>query len=267
VDLAGVLTARSAEVTGAVDEAIASHVIPSSAWLTAEHRRSERAGLRTRWVERFMVAATAGQWLSDDDLEFYEGLGVMFARHAVPLRLLTAAFDVGTAVIARESWRIVPVGCLAEMERFTESANWMAGQALQASTCAYLAASRAGGDPRPAGWAPGAALIPDDPGRPAARPPAGIQRWPAISREGQEVTRLLGELAGMVWVAPGLGRQERRKVLQEIYAITAQLSSPAPDLSIVASLWDAVNVAAISGAAGMTPLTRQVTRMLARLAD
>jgi len=261
VDLAEVLAARSAEVAGAVTDAIASQVIPSSAWLTAEHRRSEHAGLRTRWVERVMVAAAAGQRLSDDDLRFYEGLGVVFGRQSVPLRLLTAAFDVGTAVLTRESWRIAPAGCLAEMTWFTDSATRIARHALQASTRAYLASRQTAGDRRP--W-PGEALIPPDPGRPAVPPPAGIRRWSAESREGQEVTRLLGELAGVVWVAPGLGNQERRTMLDGIYAITAQLSSPASDPRLVASLWNAVNVAvASSGAAGMTPLARRITQLLA----
>lgn len=144
-----VLATRSAEVAEAVTSAVACHVVPSSAWLTAEHRRHEREVVRTRMVARVLGLAATGEPFSDDDLHFYEGLGALFARHAVPLRVLIAAFDVGTTAITGESWRIVPAGHFTEMAQFTGSAARMMEQARQASIRAYLKAGPTGSEPRP----------------------------------------------------------------------------------------------------------------------
>lgn len=272
-----ILAARSAEVAEAVASAIASHIVPSSAWLTAEHARRESATLRTSMVARVISLAATGERFSDDDRRFHEDLGVLFARQAVPLRLLAAASDVGTAAIIRESWRIAPAGYLTEMTRFTDSATSMMRLGLQASARAYQAAGQTAGQAaegsRPARWVPARAVNVGDL-IPAARPPADHQQLPASSRPGracpsrdsQQATSLLGELALTVWTVPGLGRHERRQILDGIYAITAQLAASAPDMLLVASLWNAVTVAVtLSGATGLTTLTRQVTQVLTRV--
>jgi hypothetical protein len=269
-----VLAARSAEVAEAVTSAIASHIVPSSAWLTAEHARHESAALRTGMVARVISLAAAGDQLSDGDLRFHEDLGALFAHHGVPLRLLAAASDVGTAAIIRESWRIAPAGYVAAMTRFTDSATAMMRLGLQASERAYRAAGQAAGGSRPARWVPARALALGDL-IPAARPPTDRHQWPATSRPGrtrpspdsQKATSLLGELAIVVWTAPGLGTRDRRKILDGIYAITAQLAAPAPDMLLVARLWNTVSVAlTLSGATGTTALTRQVTQVLTQVA-
>jgi hypothetical protein len=197
-----VLATRSAEVAEAVTSAVASHIVPSSAWLTAEHRRREREVVRTRMVERVLGLAATGEPFSDDDLHFYEGLGALFARHAVPLRILVAAFDVGTTAITGESWRIAPAGHFAEMARFTGSAARMMEQARQTSIRGYLEASRTGNDPQPVRWVLAEVLIAGESALAAAQAagerlapgylvmacataslaPSGALRKPAISR-------------------------------------------------------------------------------------
>lgn len=154
-----VLATRSAEITEAVANAVACHIVPSSAWLTAEHQRREREVMRTHRVGRLLGLAATGGPLSADDLRFYADLGTLFAGHGVPLRLLMDAFDVGTAAITGESWRIAPAGHFAEMAQFTDAAARLMAQARQASVRAYLEAARTGSDPRPARQVLAEALI------------------------------------------------------------------------------------------------------------
>jgi len=163
-----ILATRSAEVAEAVTSAVASHIVPSSAWLRAEHRRHEREAVRTHMVERVLGLAATGEPLSDDDLRFYEGLGALFARHGVPLRVLTAAFDIGTAAITEESWRLAPAGHFAEMAQFTGAAARLMEQAQQASIRAYLEVGQAGRDPRPVRWVLAEAVIAGEPALAAA---------------------------------------------------------------------------------------------------
>jgi PucR C-terminal helix-turn-helix domain len=164
-----VLATRSASVTEAVSAAVAFQVIPSSAWLMSEHQRGEREAIRKGRVERLLGLAAAGQPFSDDDLRFYEGLGAVFARHSVPLRLLTAAFDVGTTVITRESWRIAEARDFTEMARFTDAAARMKEQAQKASVAAYLEVVRSAGGLQPIRWMLAEALIAGGPVAAAAQ--------------------------------------------------------------------------------------------------
>jgi hypothetical protein len=154
-----VLATRSAEVAEAVADAVARHIVPSSPWLGAQHQRGERAAERTHMVQRLLALAATGEPLTDEDFRFYEDIGTLFARHAVPLGVLMAAFDVGTTAIAGESWRIASAGHFTEMARFTDSAARMMAQAQQASIRAYLEAGRTGNDPRPVRWVLAEALV------------------------------------------------------------------------------------------------------------
>ncbi len=160
-----VLATRSAEVVEAVTHAVACHILPSWAWLMAEHRRREQGAFRARMVERVLELAAAGEPFTDHDLEPYQAFGAQFARHGVPLRVLTAAFDVGSGTIIRESWRIVSPGHFAEMTEFTGSAARMMKRAQHAAIRAYLEAGRTGSQPRSTRWVLAEALIA---GQPAA---------------------------------------------------------------------------------------------------
>lgn len=141
------LATRSAEIAETVTDAVARHIVASSPWLTAEHQR--RGADRTHMVARVLSLAATGAPFSDDDLLFYDDLGAQFARHGVPLQVLMDVFDVGTAAIAGESWRLAPAGHFADMARFTDAAARMMALARQASVRAYLEADRTGGDARP----------------------------------------------------------------------------------------------------------------------
>jgi PucR C-terminal helix-turn-helix domain len=156
------VTARSAAVAQVVTAAVAFHLIPASAWLMSEHQRREREDLRRAMVERVLRVAAAGEPLSADDLRFYEGLGALFARHSVPLRLLTVAFDVGTTAITRESWRVAEAGDFAEMARFTNAAARVKEQAQQAASRAYVEVIRSAGGHQPIRWLLAEALIAGD---------------------------------------------------------------------------------------------------------
>lgn len=140
-----VVAARSTEVADAVSDAVARHVVPFSIWLTAEHQRGQV--LRMVKVERALDLALAGGLLADEDLHFFQGLGIQFARHAVPLSVLTTAFDVGIATAIREFWRIAPAARFVEMAQFTAWAARIAEQARQASIRAYLETGRVGSGP------------------------------------------------------------------------------------------------------------------------
>lgn len=136
---------RSAEVADAVSDAVARHVVPSSTWLMAEHEHSRT--LRTQMIERALRLSTTSGSYSDDDLQFFAGLGTLFARHAVPLQVLTAAFDVGALAITRESWRIAPTQSFTDMAQFTDYVARMIEQARQTSIHAYIEACRAQSGP------------------------------------------------------------------------------------------------------------------------
>jgi hypothetical protein len=164
-----VLAERSAEVAEAVTRAVASHIVPSSAWLSAEHHGRERELMRTRMVERVVELAASGEPYSHDDLLLYENLGRLFARHGVPLRVLMDAFDVGITAITGESWRIAPAGRFAEMAQFTDRAGRLMNQARQVSASAYLEAGQSGSNRRPVRWALAEALIAGESAVPAAQ--------------------------------------------------------------------------------------------------
>ena len=155
-----VLATRSAEVAEAVTSAVACHIASSSAWLAAEHERREGADARKHMVERVLGLAATGEPFSDEDLHFYECIGALFALHDIPLRVLKAAFDVGSAAIAGESWRIATETVnFAEMVEFTVSVARMTEQAQQTSIRAYLEAGRAGSGSRPGRWVLAEALV------------------------------------------------------------------------------------------------------------
>jgi hypothetical protein len=160
-----VLDTRSIEIADAVINAVERHVIPASAWLTAEHERSQ--ALRTRMMERLLELAASGEHYSDDDLRAYRDLGVMFARHRVPVSLLIASFDVGTTAMTRECWRIAPAEHFAEMARFTEWAARMLEQGLQTAIGGYVE-TRGEGDRRSVRQVVAEALIGGEPALAAA---------------------------------------------------------------------------------------------------
>ena len=132
------ITARSTEIVDAVTSAVARHVIPSSTWLTDEHER--RGPTRAQMIGRVLELAASGESLSDDDLRSYRYLGIVFARQGIPLSVLIVAFDIGTAVLTRESWRIASAEHFAEMAQFTERAARMLEQDRQAAIRGYLEA-------------------------------------------------------------------------------------------------------------------------------
>jgi len=118
-------------------------------------------------VERVLELAAAGEPFTDDDLHSYQAFGAQFARHGVPLQVLTAAFDVGSGTIIRESWRIVSPGHFAEMTEFTGAAARMLKRAQHAAIRAYLEAGRTGSEPRSTRWVLAEALI-------AGQPASGV---------------------------------------------------------------------------------------------
>jgi hypothetical protein len=158
--LAEILAARTAEVAGAVAEAVLGQIAPSSDWLTPayEHRSLTPA----RMLGRVLDLTASGEPLSDDDLDSYHNLGMLFACHDVPLPLLIATFDVGIAALTREWWRIAPAEHYAEMTHFTERLARMVDQTRQAAIRGYLEAC-AGGGSQPARWVVAEALINGEP--------------------------------------------------------------------------------------------------------
>jgi PucR C-terminal helix-turn-helix domain/GGDEF-like domain len=141
--LSEVLATRSSEIADAVANAVARHVIRSSACLTAEHDR--RRLMQVQMIKRVLEVTASDETFSAGDLRSYEDLGMLFARHCAPLSLLVASFDVGAAEITRESWRIAPAERFAEMTQFTKRAALVLEQTRQAAIGGYLAA-RAGSD-------------------------------------------------------------------------------------------------------------------------
>jgi hypothetical protein len=131
-----VLGMRSTEIADAVTNEVSRHVITSSEWLTAEHKRS--AIMQARMVKRVLELAASGEPFSDNDLGSYRGVGVLFARHRVPLPLLLASFDTGTSAMVRESWRIVPSEYFTGMAQFTERVARMLKEARKTAVHGYL---------------------------------------------------------------------------------------------------------------------------------
>jgi hypothetical protein len=172
----GIVATRSAEVAGAVDAAVARFVAPSSAWLTQEHPHAH--AFRMRMIERALSLSVKGEPFTDDDLLSFQEIGTQFARHAVPLSLLTEAFDVAMTAATREIWRIAPAGLYPETVQFTQWAAGMMEQGRQVAVGSYLEAGRAGSDRRPVVRAVAEALIGGESG-PAAAEAAGMRLAPS----------------------------------------------------------------------------------------
>ena len=151
-----VLAARSTEIAAAVAGAVGRHVVPSSPWLMAAHERSWP--MRTQFLVRCLELSASGGPFSDDDRDAFRNLGVLFARHDVPLSLLIASFDVGIAALTRESWHIASAEHFAEMTEFTGRAAQMVEHSRQMAIHGYLETC-AGSSSRSARWVVAEALI------------------------------------------------------------------------------------------------------------
>jgi hypothetical protein len=190
-------------------------------------------------VERVLRLAATGEPFSDDDLQSYESMGALFARHDVPLGVLKGAFDVGAAAITGESWRIAPAGHFAEMTQFTCSAARMLEQAQQTSVRAYLEADRTGSDTQPVRWALAEALIAGEPALAVAQA-AGERLAPsylvlactaaspaqADALQGPSISKAIESVPGVLYC----GDRSRLAVLFPVEASLRQAEAAAAEL-------------------------------------
>ncbi|MFD0688565.1 PucR family transcriptional regulator [Actinomadura fibrosa] len=144
-DLPGILAAHCPRAARAIGEALSGHPAHPPIRRTA----GPLFGGREETAARMLALLLAGDPLPADDLARFRDLGMMAARQAIPLPVLSEAWDVALAAAARFFWAVAPAACFTEMAELTARAARLAGQARESCIQGYAEAPREGDRSRP----------------------------------------------------------------------------------------------------------------------
>lgn len=143
--LPGILTAHCPRIDTAIGEALNGH----PAYQPIRRAAGPMFGGRGETCARLLTLVVAAEPLPDDDVGRFRDLGVMAARQAIPLPVLSEAWDLALAAAARTCWAVAPAGCFAEMAALTAHAAGLAGRAREACIRGYADAPCEGSRGRP----------------------------------------------------------------------------------------------------------------------
>ncbi|WP_396445817.1 PucR family transcriptional regulator [Actinomadura sp.] len=143
--LSDILISNGPRVAAAIGEALHGH----PAYLPIRRAAGPMFGNRGENCTRLIALVLTGEPLPDEDLGRFRDLGVLAARQAIPLPVLTEVWDLALAAAARTCWAIAPAGCFAELAELTAHAARLAIGAREACIQGYAEAPREGGRSRP----------------------------------------------------------------------------------------------------------------------
>lgn len=143
--LSDILLSTGPRVAAAVGEALHGH----PAYLPIRRAAGPLFGGRGQTCTRLIGLVLTGEPLPADDLGRFRDLGVLAARQAIPLPVLSEVWDLALAAAARTCWTVAPPGHFAEMAELTAHAARLAIGAREACIQGYAEAPRAGGASRP----------------------------------------------------------------------------------------------------------------------
>lgn len=140
-----ILTAHCPLLDTAIAEALRGH----PAYQPIRRAAGPMFGGRRETCARLLALVLAGDPLPEDDLARFRDLGVLAARQAIPLPVLSEAWDLALAAAARSCWAVTPAGCFAEMAALTARAARLACRAREECIQGYAEAPCEGGRSRP----------------------------------------------------------------------------------------------------------------------
>ncbi|MEO3823797.1 helix-turn-helix domain-containing protein [Actinomadura sp. B10D3] len=140
-----VLTAHCPRLATAVREALHGH----PAYQPIRRAAGPIFGGGRETCARLLGLVLAGGPLPEDDWGRFRDLGVLAARQAIPLPVLSEAWDLALAAAARTCWTIAPPGCFAEMAELTAHAARLAVGAREACIQGYAEVPCEGARSRP----------------------------------------------------------------------------------------------------------------------
>ncbi|TDC44448.1 PucR family transcriptional regulator [Actinomadura sp. KC345] len=143
--LSEILTAHCPLLDTAIGEALSGH----PAYQPIRRAAGPLFGCRAETCARLLGLVLAGDTLPEDDLARFRDLGVMAARQAIPLPVLSEAWDLALAAAARSCWGVAPAGCFTEMAELTARTARFAGRAREECIQGYAEAPCEGGRSRP----------------------------------------------------------------------------------------------------------------------
>ncbi|TDD81249.1 PucR family transcriptional regulator [Actinomadura darangshiensis] len=143
--LPDILTAQCPRVATAIREALHGH----PAYQPIRRAAGPMFGGRRETCARLLGLVLRGDPLPADDWDRFRDLGVLAARQAIPLPVLSEAWDLALTAAARTCWVIAPPGRFAEMAELTAHAARLAVGAREACIQGYAEAPRAGARSRP----------------------------------------------------------------------------------------------------------------------
>lgn len=143
--LSDVLVSSGPRVAAAIGEALHGH----PAYLPIRRAAGPMFGGRGETCTRLIAVILTGEPLPGDDLGRFRDLGVLAARQAIPLPVLSEVWDLALAAAARTCWTVAPAGCFAEMAELTAHAARLAIGAREACIQGYAEAPCEGSRSRP----------------------------------------------------------------------------------------------------------------------
>jgi hypothetical protein len=144
-ELPDVLTAHCAQVATAIQVALRGH----PAYQPIRRAAGPMFGGSRETCARLLGLVLTGAPLPEDDWGRFRDLGVLAARQAIPLPVLSEAWDLALAAAARTCWTIAPPGCFTEMAELTAHAARLAAGAREACIRGYAEAPCEGARSRP----------------------------------------------------------------------------------------------------------------------
>ncbi|GAA4371172.1 hypothetical protein GCM10023088_23320 [Actinomadura verrucosospora] len=140
-----VLAAHCPRVATAIREALHGH----PAYQPIRRAAGPMFGGRRETCARLLGLVLRRSPLPEDDRGRFRDLGVLAARQAIPLPVLSEAWDLALAAAARSCWTVAPPGCFTEMAELTAHAARLAAGAREACIQGYAEAPREGTRSRP----------------------------------------------------------------------------------------------------------------------
>ncbi|MCP9971858.1 helix-turn-helix domain-containing protein [Actinomadura madurae] len=195
-----ILTAHCPRVAAAVREALHGH----PAYQPIRRAAGPMFGGGRETCARLLGLVLAGGPLPEDDWGRFRDLGVLAARQAIPLPVLSEAWDLALAAAARTCWTIAPPGRFAEMAELTAHAARLAVGAREACIQGYAEAPREGARSRPLRRLLAETLIDGA--------PAGVIAEAAASAWRRRTSRCAARSPGAWRTCTGSGRRAARIV-------------------------------------------------------
>ncbi|NKZ09190.1 PucR family transcriptional regulator [Actinomadura latina] len=143
--LSDILISNGPRVAAAIGEALHGH----PAYLPIRRAAGPMFGGRGETCTRLIALVLTGEPLPGEDLGRFRDLGVLAARQAIPLPVLSEVWDLALAAAARTCWTIAPAACFAELAELTAHAARLAIGAREACIQGYAEAPREGSRSRP----------------------------------------------------------------------------------------------------------------------